>query len=250
LVVRLQFTQTHTLAVTQWLTAAAGAAKQKTEGRQKPHRKEIIVLEARAAYTEENLRDILWDRNDQMPTEPQGKQDNKSPWPEEAPSSIAASVREHKYEETVASAMRAAKLASAAAATATRRASKNMQEYTDENLRDILAEDRNDKMPTVSEWQLTNKDQLTNKVLWALAHNTSEVLKTSENTESTDQGLLCMPQKSLRVTNMLDAMTSFTSTLSFESCSSPQSSLSTVIPSTTDTRVLERNYKSIMKKRK
>jgi hypothetical protein len=51
------------------------------------------------------------------------------------PSSMAASVREHQYEETVASAMRAAKLASAEAATTTRRTSKNMQKYTDEKLR-------------------------------------------------------------------------------------------------------------------
>ena len=121
------------------------AAKKKAEGHQKPHRKEIIVLEARAAYTDQKLRDILLaeDRNDEMPTESRGKHANNGPWPgcqacKARPSSIAASVREHKYEETVASAMRAAKLASAAAATATRRTSKNMQKYTDENLRDIL----------------------------------------------------------------------------------------------------------------
>jgi hypothetical protein len=213
------------------------------------------VLEARAAYTDQKLRDILLaeDRNDEMPTESRGKHANNGPWPgcqacKDRPSSIAASVREHKYEETVASAMRAAKLASAAAATATRRTSKNMQKYTDENLRDILlAEDRNDETPTVSQRQLTNKDQLTNKhPSWALAHDTSSA-KNSENTESTDQGLLCMQQKSLGLTNMLDAMTSFTSTLSFEACSSPQSSI--VIPPNTDTRKLERDHKSIMKKR-
>jgi hypothetical protein len=145
------------------------AAKKKAEGHQKPHRKEIIVLEARAAYTDQKLRDIL------------------------------------------------------------------------------LAEDRNDETPTVSQRQLTNKDQLTNKhPSWALAHDTSSA-KNSENTESTDQGLLCMQQKCLGLTNMLDAMTSFTSTLSFEACSSPQSSI--VIPPNTDTRKLERDHKSIMKKR-
>ena len=46
-------------SLTAIIISSRGAARKKAEGHQKPHRMEIIVLEARAAYTDENLSVLL-----------------------------------------------------------------------------------------------------------------------------------------------------------------------------------------------